>query len=412
MKSIGAVFFLGTLLACSSSSDDESLFTETETPLQINQKPEVDLLQYVIEDNEITIDFELFDPEDDLLEVQVLALYEGETEFVALAEQCGGNIGTPQSQGVKSVSCTFSTPILEIKVIVDDGFTLVDLLSNISADRIKKDVETLSGLRHHSEGENRLKSSRDLLRNTFGTYGLSVRDHEFTHRGIKVINVIGSREGTAVNPKRLIVGGHFDTIGSSPGADDNASGTAGVLEAMRILSQIPMPHSIDFIGLDLEEFGLIGSSRYVVDFARDQEITGFFNFEMIGYPCRTAECEDLPLPDTSIYSIALPASVLLLNTYEQMVETYVRDLKVVSVVSDGDANHFRSDHAPFWRADIPALFLTDGANFRNPHYHQATDLPGTLDYEFAKKIVQATVASVVTLGGWNPKAELTIILEN
>ena len=227
-------------------------------------------------------------------------------------------------------------------------------------------------------------------------------------------NVIARLEGTLTPDSVFVVGAHFDTVPGSPGADDNASGVAGMLEIARLLADFQPASSIEFVGFALEEAGLVGSTHYAHQaFEANVDIIGMFSMEMIAYTCFTPGCQfpfgDIPScldvePEgvnvgTYIAAVGNDASARLLQQFAAAAATYVPDLEVVTAQVAGVGLCFpdtrRSDHAPFWDHGYRGLMLTDTANFRNPNYHTPNDTPDTLDLGFARLVTQATLATIV-----------------
>jgi len=253
-------------------------------------------------------------------------------------------------------------------------------------------------VRHHLVDTLFMEATRNYIRQQMQTRQLPVENQNFVHQGDTGVNIIATLQGQSENPDVYLIDGHYDTVITSPGADDNASGTAGMLEAMRVLSQFNSKHSIRFIGFDKEELGLRGSRFYAAQLPNDHNIAGMINFEMIGYTCTgQPECVNFPNADTSIYNIRSAFATTLSDTFNQIGATHVPALKITPVTDDGDPNFRRSDHAPFWDRGVDALFLTDGANFRTPHYHRLTDRLSTMDTEFMTQIVKTAVGTLATL---------------
>jgi Zn-dependent M28 family amino/carboxypeptidase len=211
-----------------------------------------------------------------------------------------------------------------------------------------------------------------------------------------------------------VLGAHFDTVAGSPGADDNASGVAGMLETARILADFQPEASVEFVGFALEEVGLIGSNQYAEQAsAAGVNIIGMISLEMIAYTCFTPGCQfvfnDIPgcldiEPEgvnvgTFIAGLGNTASAPLLARLAEAVTTNVPSLPLVTGQVAGVGTCFpdtrRSDHAPFWDEGYRALMLSDTANFRNPHYHTPNDTSDTLDFGFARLVTQAALATVV-----------------
>ncbi|MCU0610460.1 MAG: M20/M25/M40 family metallo-hydrolase, partial [Candidatus Eisenbacteria bacterium] len=209
-------------------------------------------------------------------------------------------------------------------------------------------------------------------------------------------NVIAPKEGTSGADARLVIGGHFDSIVWSdtavaridaPGADDNATGIAGAMEAARVLRDFPMEKDVDFAGWGAEEIGLIGSVVYA--FTADQQgdaIEGMINMDMIGY------MDDSRL-DCIIQYAASPA-LWFAELYRQASQTYVPSLTVTPTIASGG-----SDWYPFAYVGYPAVGAAeqDRTNF-NPHYHDPSDRIETLTPELYTAITKASLATLVILG--------------
>ncbi|MDO8366692.1 MAG: M28 family peptidase, partial [Saprospiraceae bacterium] len=234
-------------------------------------------------------------------------------------------------------------------------------------------------------------------------------------------NLIGTQPGTASAEKVIINDAHYDTVNNAPGADDNGSGTVGVMEAVRLLSRYPSKKTLRYIGFDLEESGLLGSVRYVsFGIPAGEQIEGVFNYEMIGYWSNEPNSQTLPPGFSTLFPAAAAtvaanqyrgdfitnvgntASQSLVLLFSNSAQQYVPGLKVISLDVPGDGSIApdlrRSDHAPFWSAGKKALMLTDGANFRNECYHTPADtLDEKLDFTFMSNVVKATIASMAQL---------------
>ncbi len=227
-------------------------------------------------------------------------------------------------------------------------------------------------------------------------------------------NVIARLEGVRTPERVFVVGAHFDTVPGSPGADDNASGIAGMLEIARVLADSRPASSVEFVAFALEELGLIGSRQYAQRArANGVDIIGMISLEMIGYTCDVSGCQ-VPFSDvpdcldvepegvdvgTFIAVVANDASSGLLEGFEQAARDHVTKLELVTARVAGVGLCFpdtrRSDHSPFWDQGYRAVMSTDTANFRNPNYHQPTDTSDTLDFVFATRVTQAALAFVL-----------------
>jgi Zn-dependent M28 family amino/carboxypeptidase len=216
--------------------------------------------------------------------------------------------------------------------------------------------------------------------NAFVSDGLTTSLHAFSYGGDTYYNVVGVLPG-AVHPDNIfIVGAHYDSV-SNPGADDNASGTAGVMEAARVLSQYSFEATLIFIGFDREEQYLIGSNAYATDHAADN-ILGMISLDMIAYNHLDGNAAD-------IYGYA--ASDPIKNALADAVALYGGGI-TTTLNGAFDA----SDHAPFeWQGFDACLLIEE---WGNPYYHQQADSweSDYLDYAFATNMVRSTVGYLAT----------------
>jgi hypothetical protein len=202
-------------------------------------------------------------------------------------------------------------------------------------------------------------------------------------------NVIADREGHANGERGVVlVTAHLDSINinggpaaPAPGADDNGSGSAGLLEMSRALRDHRGEHDLRFILFGGEEEGLFGSKRYVADLPAEERsrILAVVNMDMIGVlnaPTRSVLLEGASLSQGVIDSLGEAAM-----TYTQLaVETSLRP--------------FASDHVPFIQAKIPAVLTIEGADSTNGNVHSEADTIDHLTYDFALEILRMNVAFV------------------
>ncbi len=227
-------------------------------------------------------------------------------------------------------------------------------------------------------------------------------------------NVIAQLPGQLNPDKTFVIGAHFDTVPGSPGADDNASAVAGLLEIARVLKDVRPDFSIEFVAFALEEVGLRGSRQYAQSAAaQDRDLIGMISLEMIGYfsneansqtpfsniPSCLAVSEEGRTVGDFIAPIGNDNSATLLKTFQQAAARYVPELLVLTGQVAGNGSCFpntrRSDHAPFWDEGYQALMITDTANFRNPNYHQPSDTLDTINFDLARQVSQATLATAL-----------------
>ncbi|MFX0113631.1 MAG: M28 family peptidase [Candidatus Hodarchaeota archaeon] len=386
----------------------------------------------------------------------------------------------------------------------------------VDISRLYNHIRSLEGIKHALDSFDALVQAAEYIEKTLQQYGLATSRHFFSVRELnkEFYNVEGILDAeTDFSKPTLVVASHFDTVYSTPGADDNASGVAVMLEVARILKELKYDKNLIFVGLNLEEFSpelqseirkigkdlgiydesfrfmswplkkyatlfkkriiakgpaksflneeewsnfeteasqelqerelrffkeqnrvfqeaaredpfgrsfCLGSSAYskhVVD--REMNIIGVLNLESVGFT------------SSKPYSQTLPAGVRLemFETHgideSQMIGNYIKvigdenskelvdaffaatkretiDLPCACLgvplnyegIKQNMPDLLRSDHAPFWRLNIPAIMITDTATFRNPYYHTGGDTINTLDFPFMKKVCQATLATI------------------
>jgi len=286
-------------------------------------------------------------------------------------------------------------------------------------DRLRAHVHALVGERHPVFSPEVLKQVESYLAEQFRHLGLDVSLHPFDALGSTYHNVIAtlSPSASAGSPtpnegSQLIIAAHYDTVPGSPGADDNASGLAVLLEVARSLRDMPLSGEVRFIGFCLEEEDLLGSLAYVAHLrANNQALRGAIVLECVGYT-RVDEGSQLvpaglPITVPSVGNflgiVGNADSAQLAANIERSANRAVPDLNTVSLLVPGRGELFpdtrRSDHAAFWEHGYPAVMLTDTANFRNPHYHQPTDTLETLNLEFLRKVAEAVTAAAIRLVG-------------
>jgi Zn-dependent M28 family amino/carboxypeptidase len=207
----------------------------------------------------------------------------------------------------------------------------------------------------------------------------------------------------------LLIGAHYDTIAGSPGADDNASGLAVMLEAAEQLAQVQLARPVYFIGFCLEEWNLLGSRAYAAHLRKQgREIQGAIVLECVGFASQAEGSQTQPPIPVKVPAVGDFLGVVGNEAAKSLVEAVVQGgqqvaspLKTIPLVVPGQGEQFpdtrRSDHASFWSYGFPAVMLTDTANFRNPHYHQPTDTLETLNLEFLAKVAATVTAAALRL---------------
>lgn len=377
----------------------------------------------------LTINYELNDEDNDPCEVWLKFSSDGGNYFaIAQAPQVSGDVGTGITNSNQlSLAWDYSDLTSEIihvhiQLYASDNkvVDISDMLSQVDEASLLSFMETIVGERNAISAPEHLADVRSFINETFTNADLQTENHEFVFSSTAMYNVLGRKQGAKEESTTYIIDGHYDGVQGSPAADDNGSAVAGMLEALRILSQYSFEHSIRFIGFDAEELGLIGSNRYIQNGIKPFEnIEGVLNFEMIGYYSDEPNTQTLPFgfdmlfPEAAqqvasnqfrgdfITVVGNTPSNSLVQSFVSAAETYVPELNFLSVAVPGDGSIApdlrRSDHASFWDNNMKAVMLTDGANFRNLNYHTPGDSLGTLNFEFMKNVVKATIATAAEL---------------
>lgn len=285
-----------------------------------------------------------------------------------------------------------------------------------TAEELRRIVNMLSseiGIRTYKDRE-RLERAGDFIAGEFASSGYAVSKLPFIFRGNVYHNLVAEVTGRSFPEKVFIIGAHYDTVDATPGADDNASGIAGLLALAKALSQARPSKTIRFAAFGLEEWPTyrthnMGSYHYAGSLreAGDQ-IEGMICLEMIGYFSDTPGSQRYPLP---LFKLLYPSAgnyIALVGNlrsrrftraiaaeFKKAVNLPVITLNAPSVVVGIDF----SDHWSFNRFGYEALMVTDTAFYRNPHYHAPSDTPDTLDYERMSRVVEGLAAAVINRAG-------------
>ena len=361
-------------------------------------------------------------------------------------------------------------------------------------------VRKLEGVRHPLVDFDALDQARVYVINQFESMGYQVKLHAFQLEGFE--KPFYNIEAHIPNPseKYFLVTSHYDTVLSSPGASDNASAVAIMLEVARLLKSTEIAGRVRYVCFTLEEdnpahqkqslelgrdlglldstykpktydfyknqeiflrkllenrfkgsesifddtlsqmtylteeeieffkitfgpyqkissdytlFALLGSSKYVESINKNN-IIGLINFDPIGFTNKAPNTQRiLESMDPSVMpkyktsedlSVADFALIISEKNSQHLAQIYFESAKEVDLssvwlhvpldytqISVAMPDVLRSDHNPFWRQNIPGLFISDTANFRNPNYHCEGDTFDTLDYDFMTQVGQSTV---------------------
>jgi Zn-dependent M28 family amino/carboxypeptidase len=243
--------------------------------------------------------------------------------------------------------------------------------------------------------------------------GYPVSRQSFTYEGHALQNVIGELRGTSSPQRVLVIGAHYDTVRTTPGADDNASGVAGLLAVAKVLAGKRMDKTVRFVAFAFEEPPAyrtrnMGSYHYAESLSggRD-EVEGMVCLEMIGYFSDREGSQHYPFPFMNLKFprtgnyIAMVGNRKSKDFTELMASEFRKgtDLPLITLNAPGFVVGIDfSDHWSFGKFGIPAFMMTDTAFYRNPNYHSPADLPETLDYARMAQLVDGLAAAVVSWG--------------
>ncbi len=283
----------------------------------------------------------------------------------------------------------------------------------ISVENLKETVRVLSGItpsRNYLHPPS-LDKSAAYISHKLSEYGLKPEEQEFIANGRRYVNIMasaGPREGS-----RIVVGAHYDVCGDQPGADDNASGVAGLLEIARFAKEheSALKYRVDVVAYALEEppfFGTenMGSYVHAESLHRSNvKVRGMICLEMIGYFTDTKHSQSYPLgllglfyPDTGNF-IGVVGNWGSWGLVSQVAKnlgkssTPVETLRAPAFVTGFDF----SDHRNYWKFGYDAVMVTDTAFFRNRNYHERSDTMDTLSFPKMREVVKGVCRAILNI---------------
>ncbi len=283
-------------------------------------------------------------------------------------------------------------------------------------DRLRGHIEALCvgiGARTPFGGGN-LARARAYIGAAFESAGFEVTEQTYDYQGVPVANVIAAPPGAGAAEAYTLIGAHYDTVPGTPGADDNASGVAVLLELAGRLAERPPPAPFRLAAFTLEEPPAFTTahqgSRVLVRRLRDtgERVLGAIVLEMVGF---TSPAQVYPMvlrwagypPQGNFIGIvgnrrSRRFGRALLAGFRRNPRLPVESLFVPFNGWVLPATRL-SDHASFWDGGWPAVMVTDTAFFRNPNYHLPSDTPETLDFGFMAQLVQSLELALAEVPG-------------
>ena len=282
------------------------------------------------------------------------------------------------------------------------------MMDVISIENLKAHVRNIHFDRNPYDRSLELEQAAQYIRREFLKIGLEVKEDLFHWEGRTYRNISAEKRGTTSPDKVLILGAHYDTVPGSPGADDNSSAIAVLLEVARNIQKVSLGSTLKLVAFALEECGYAGSIHYA-ERAREggEKILGMISLEMVGF---TGPSQDYPpyldpkyYPNVGDFIVIIgnERSKELLETVRRSFKTCIPQLPSEFLLVPGNGEGLEesrlSDHSPFWDQGFSALMVTDTAFLRNPNYHLPSDTIETLDFEFMKKVAVGIYYSIVEL---------------
>ncbi|THB65495.1 MAG: M28 family peptidase [Desulfovibrio sp.] len=281
--------------------------------------------------------------------------------------------------------------------------------------RLKDHVYMLAqtiGERNHVKYEALVRAAQ-YVEDQFRDLGFSPAVQDYLIKGRSYSNISAELPGTTFPERLIVVGGHYDSAVGTPGADDNASAVAGVLETARLLKDRPLECTVRFAAFTNEEppFFMtknMGSYVYAKQCRRNNEhIEAMLSYEMLGYYRDEPGTQSLPLIVRPFYPsrgdfIAFVGNTGSRKLVRQLVASFRGHTAFPSqgaVLPSLVRGVSLSDHRSFWVNGYPAAMVTDTAFKRNRNYHTPGDTPDTLDYDRMARVVHGMARVVADLAG-------------
>ena len=282
------------------------------------------------------------------------------------------------------------------------------------ADHLRKHITVLSeeiGERNIWR-DGTLDATAGYIEKSLQAMDYAVSSQAYTVQGTSVRNLEAMLGGTSLAEEIVLIGAHYDTVRGSPGANDNASGVAALLEVARLLATKPLARSVRFVAFVNEEAPFfytweMGSHRYARRaHERGDNITAMLSLETIGYYSDAEGSQQYPnpvyawlYPDTGNF-IGFVGNLASRKLVRQCLGSFRRHSAFPSegVAAPGRMMGIHwSDHWSFWQEGYAAVMVTDTALFRYPHYHATTDLLDMIDYQRLARVVEGLAKVTVDL---------------
>jgi Zn-dependent M28 family amino/carboxypeptidase len=284
-------------------------------------------------------------------------------------------------------------------------------------DALKQDVEKLAseiGQRNYVYYKG-LSAAADFLKASFASAGYSISQQGYTINNQTYYNLEVEIQGSQRADEIVIIGGHYDSVSFSPGANDNGTGAAATLELARLFAGSKPERTLRFVEFVNEEppffqtenMGSLVYARRCKQ--RKEKVVAMLSLETMGYYSDEIGSQKYPAPLSSIYPLQgnYIGFVGNINSGALVREVLFSFRSHTQFPSEGAALAGEipgvgwSDHWSFWQQGYPGVMVTDTAPFRYPYYHTQGDTPDKVDYERLARVVAGLERVIAELSGVN-----------
>ena len=264
---------------------------------------------------------------------------------------------------------------------------------------LARHIRALAQVPHHAVAdEAAARAAGEYAGGVLRETGLEVVEVPATHRGDTHAAYVATVPGKADGTNAVVLVAHYDSVEGCPGADDNASGVAAALEIARVLprEELALDVVVAVVPFEEDPGGLAGARAVAQWLSEDgREVVVAISAEMLGFA--TDEPRVAGDRGNDLLLVGYPGTEAVIGTLVRAANAVnpgsMRGLPLPQVVPEVE----RSDHRAFHDAGWPAVMATDGAEFRNPHYHQPSDTPDTIDPLFHLRSTQGLAAGIAAL---------------
>jgi hypothetical protein len=286
------------------------------------------------------------------------------------------------------------------------------LSEDVSLDRLKSHVTSLYFIRHPESNPRGLDKAREYIWNQMMESGCYMLDQSWRSGKLVFHNVIGEKAAGFHIPPTLVVVAHYDTVDKSPGAGDNASGIAIMLEASRLIGSSGIPVRVFFAAVSMKELwqgsSLRGSEILVANLrSRGIPVSAAICLDSVGVAgqMKQASPEGLstPLPAKGDFLaiVGCETTKALADAFSASSRASVAGLSTVPIILPGKGETcpegLKGDQATFWAYGYQALLLTDTGASRSSSYHAPSDIPDRLNYPFMADVCRSVVTYAKSL---------------